>query len=179
MRTDPVSEVPIGPADYNPGLDFSPSGVLYGASSSLRIIDPSSGSTSTIGPIYSATQSSILMLSIAFAPNGTLYGTDGDSLYTINAKTGFATRVGHIPTYVWGIDFAPDGTLYGAEFDLVILDPATGQVLRNIGSLGVPSGVLDIDYAPDGFIYAVRYDTMTLYRIDPSDASGLNKGSQP
>ncbi len=172
LQTDPVAEILVGPARYNPGLDFDPiSGVLYGASSSLRIIDPADGSYTTIGLIYSASESGILMRSIAFAPDGTLYGhaTSSNKLYTIDKATAFATEVGVVSAITWGIDFAPDGTLYSAFGSLFILDPVTGDTLATIGSLG--TYVVDIDYAPDGFIYGVYYDNSNLYQIDPSDAS--------
>jgi len=171
LQTAPVAEVLIGPASYNPGLDVDPtSGLLYGASSSLRIVDSSNGSYTTVGSINSATQTAILMRSIAFSPSGTLYGvsTDGQKLYTINKSTAFATEIGTIPGFAWGIDFAPDGTLYTAEFDLCVLDPNTGNVLSTIGSLS--NSVVDIDYAPDGFIYGVDYASYKLYRIDPANA---------
>lgn len=178
LCTDPVEERLIGSASYNPGLDFDPNGVLYGASSSLRIIDPTDGSTTDVGRIHSSSDSSILMRSIAFHPNGTLYGvaTFSGMLHTIDPLTGFATEVGPTPDYVWGIDFAPDGTLYGAEFDLFILDPSTGAAIANLGDLPWP-GVVDIDFAPDGFVYGVYYESSTLYRISSSDASATVIGT--
>jgi secreted trypsin-like serine protease len=172
LQRDPVAEVLIGPASYNPGLDVDPtSGLLYGASSQLRIVDPSDGSYTIIGDIDSDTHSSILMRSIAFAPDGTLYGVSNSTqiLYQIDPATARASEIGPIEGFTWGIDFAPDGTLYSAYRDLVTLDPATAAVTSQIGSL--PDYVVDIDFASDGFLYGVYYATSSLYRIDPATAS--------
>ncbi|MFP5273432.1 S8 family serine peptidase [Coleofasciculus sp.] len=172
LQTDPVAEILIGKSSFYTGLDVDPtSGLLYGASSSLRIIDPTDGSYTTIGTIHSATNSSILMRSITFSPDGTLYGnaTSTNILYTIDPATAFATQVGTISHTTWGIDFAPDGTLYGSWFDLVKIDPATGNILSTVGSFG--SSVYEIDFAPDGFIYGVNDIYSKLYKIDPSNAS--------
>ncbi|MEQ8384127.1 MAG: S8 family serine peptidase [Coleofasciculus sp. A1-SPW-01] len=178
LQTDPVAEILIGSASYNPGLDIDPtSGLLYGASSSLRLIDQTDGSYTNIGTIHSANESSILMRSIAFSPNGTLYGnaTSTNMLYTIDPATAFATPVGTIANTTWGIDFAPDGTLYGASNNLVEIDPATGDILSTVGSLGTT--VVDIDFAPDGSIYGVHYSNSNLYQINPSDASTTQIGT--
>jgi subtilisin-like proprotein convertase family protein len=176
LQTDPVAELLIGPASYNPGLDFAPNGALYGASSSLRIIDPDDGTYTTVGQINSATQTGILMRSIAFHPNGTLYGVSSDDmvLYAIDPTTAFATKIGPITGgFVWGIDFSPDGTFYGAMFDLVTIDPYTAKVNNVIGDLG--AHVCDIDFAPDGFIYAVYYDDKMMYKIDPAAGAGVEQ----
>ncbi|MEQ9355156.1 S8 family serine peptidase [Coleofasciculus chthonoplastes] len=172
LQTDPVAEMLIGASSFYTGLDVDPTtGLLYGASSSLRIIDSTDGYYSTIGTIHSATNSSILMRSIAFSPDGTLYGNASSTniLYTINPVTAFATEIGTISQTTWGIDFAPDGTLYGAWNNLVEIDPATGNILASVGSLG--TYVVDIDFAPDGFIYGVYDSNSNLYQINPSDAS--------
>lgn len=174
LQTDPVTEIPICPdSRYNPALDVSPEGALYGASSELRkIVNLSDGSCNviTLGPIDSNTRTYILMRSIAFHPDGTLYGVatgDGD-LYRIDTTTAFATKVCQISEFVWGIDFSPNGTLYGASGSLYTLDPTTCQVTL-VGPL--PASINDIDFAPDGFIYGVDYDTNMLYKIDPLDGS--------
>jgi len=173
LQTDPVADVLIGRSSSNLGLDVDPTtGVLYGASSSLRTVDTCDGSYVTIGSIDSATETGILMRSIAFAPDGALYGISmiPRKLYTIDKATAFATEIGTIDVYTWGIDFAPDGTLYSASTSLIVLDPATGAVVQTIGSLGGPR-VMDIDFAPDGYLYGVYDDDSNLYRIDPVNAS--------
>lgn len=178
LETGPPAEVLIGPASFNPGLDFDPtSGLLYGANSILRTIDPSDGSFVDLGSIDSATQTDLLMQSIAFSPSGVLYGVSEQVLYTIDKITAFAVDVGTLPGGVidaaWGIDFAPDGTLYGAATSLQIIDPNTAGVISTIGSFGFPGGgqMLDIDYAADGNLYGVVFATSELVFIDKSDAN--------
>jgi len=176
LQTDPVQEIPIGKARYNPGLDTDPSGTLYGASNELRIIDPTDGSSTRVGSIDSLLESRMLMRSISFAPDGRLYGvaTESGDLYEIDPETAWATWICEIPEYIWGIDFAPDGTLYGAAWKLFIIDidNATCQVVE-VGDL-VPHTILnDIDVAPDGFIYAVNHSSKTMYKIDPDSDPDL------
>lgn len=179
LQMDPVAEVLVGPASYQPGLDFDSQGVLYGASDSLRIIDPTNGSYTDVGAIHSSNESYILMRSISFAPDGTLYGVSNtdQTLYTIDPASAFATEVGPIPTtdaWVFGIDFAPDGTLYGAFSNLVTIDRDTGRVVSSISNI-YPIFVDGIDCAPDGYIYAI--DDYELYRIDPLDGSAALIGT--
>lgn len=177
LRTNPVEEVLLGTGRYHTTLDFSPAGELFGASSELRVIDPSNGSVKrTVGTLHTAQTSFLNVRSIAFAPDGRLFAVASDLLYQVDPTTALATEVGPIEgAYVWGIDFAPDGTLYGAEFDLVVLDPSTGRVLSKVGRLS--QDVVDIDYAPDGAIYGVRYSTRQLFRINPANAEILVLGT--
>jgi YD repeat-containing protein len=183
LRVNPVAEVLIGPSDYYTALDFSPEGELYGASSELCILNPTNGAVKrVVGTLRTAQVSYLLVDSIAFSPDGRLYAVaydltdDVEVLYQVDPATAFATEIGPIEgEYVWGIDFAPDGTLYGAEFDLVVLDPATGRVLSNIGPLA--DSVVDIDYAPDGAIYGVDDLTRQLYRINPNNAAAVVVGT--
>jgi len=170
LQAEPAAQIPIGPSSYSPAIDFSPGGVLYGAGTELVTIDPADGSTSLIGTIHSDTEPIIWMQGIAFHPGGALYGVAGTALYSIDPATAFATQIGDIGDFVWGIDFAPDGTLYGTGADLVIIDPGTAGIVSTVGSLPV-AGIVDIDFAPDGLIYGVYYAPSSLYRITPSDAA--------
>ena len=133
MTTHPVTETPLAPASFNAGLDFDPtSGLLYGASSSLRRF-AADGSYTTLGSIRTASESNILLTSISFAPNGTLYGlsNSGQRLFQIDKTSGFATEIGTINATVRSIEFAPDGTLYAAFGNLYTVDPSTATVLQN------------------------------------------------
>ena len=171
LKTNPVVEQLIGRSSFYSGMDCNPQGVLYGASSSLYIIDPIDGSYTTVGTIDSLTERSILMRSISFAPDGTLYGVSSwdQILYTIDPVTAFATKVCDIVGgSIFGIEFCEDGTLYGAFADLYIIDPNTCQAIK---VMDLPYGVYvtELDFAPDDFIYAV--DDYKLYRINPLDGS--------
>jgi uncharacterized caspase-like protein len=170
LQTDPAVAQPLVNGHYYPAMDCDPAGRLYVASSSLYVLDLAAGSATEIGRIHSRSRSDILVHSIAFAPDGTLYGMDSDYLLIIDPATAFAREVGQPDAIVWGIDFAPDGTLYAAFFDLVVLDPSTGAVIREVGRLSSGSLVLDIDFAPDGSIYGVNDEEGGLYRINPATA---------
>lgn len=78
------------------GLDFSPSGVLYGISQfSLRLytLDITNGDASLIGETGLDRQGRFLA-GLAFRPDGVLYAAQGANLYTIDIATGLATFVG-------------------------------------------------------------------------------------
>jgi hypothetical protein len=73
------------------GLDFSPSGTLYGWSEvGLVTIDTLTGLATDVNPNVGAGQN---IQSIAFARNGTLYGAR-EALFRIDATTGVLTRIG-------------------------------------------------------------------------------------
>lgn len=108
-------------------FDFDSSGVLYSPDGTyLRKVNTTTGVQTLVGA-FGITP---IITSVAFSPNGTLYGTDNEgantSLYTINKQTGSATRVGAVGNYVFGLDFAPDGTLYGASGEIFTINTATG-----------------------------------------------------
>ena len=187
--TASVAEELIGESTFFTGLDVDPTtGLLYGAGSSLYLVDSTDGSYREIGPITSATEDYILPR-IAFSPSGVLYASDYDSdsnffrLYTVDTDTAFATEVGIIPDSAWGIDFAPDGTLYGANFDLVTIDPSSGNILSTIGTLEDYPFITDLDITSDGTIYGIDDDFETggslLYEINPFSASTTIVGSYP
>jgi hypothetical protein len=95
----------------------APSGVLYGIvnSASLVTLNPANGAVLTT---VSFSASSIE--SLAFAPNGTLYGATQGALYTVNPTNGVSTLVGSFNNSVLGnsgqnIRFAANGQLYDTD----------------------------------------------------------------
>lgn len=107
------------------------------ANNELGTVDVATGAVTDIGPL------GVEITDIAFAPNGTLYGITGASLYRINSATGAAVRIGS-----HGIDganalvFGSDGTLYAASAtstELYTINPATGGS-TDLGSIGYESG---------------------------------------
>ena len=87
------------------GLDFSPSGVLYGWDIFLGLvtIDPATGVATDVNPAVGGL--SFPIQTIAFSPNGVLYGAY-NSLFTIDISTGIPTPVGSGGyTDVRGIEF--------------------------------------------------------------------------
>jgi len=92
-------------------------GTLYGIinSSSLVTLNTNNGAISS-----SVSFSVNGIESLAFAPNGTLYGATQGALYTINPATGVATLVGSFNNSVIGnsgqnIRFGYDGNLYDTD----------------------------------------------------------------
>ncbi|HEY0370288.1 MAG TPA: hypothetical protein VGC85_11875, partial [Chthoniobacterales bacterium] len=99
-------------------LAFDSSGKLYGLAkgdSSLYVIDQGSGATSVVGDLGITPGSPIGAM--AFGPNGVLYASIDDRLYTINTSTGVASPVSSTVldfgvSSVSGLVFAPGvGTL--------------------------------------------------------------------
>jgi hypothetical protein len=96
----------VGPTlrTFLAGLAFSPEGVLYGwdARSGLVVIDTFTGAASAVRPGVTSTPD---ILTIAFAPNGDLFGARED-LYAIDPSTGaFALIGGGGYSDVRGIEF--------------------------------------------------------------------------
>jgi len=92
-------------------------GTLYGIvnSSSLVTLNPANGAT-----LSSVSFSVGGIESLAFAPDGTLYGATQSSLYTINTANGQAALVGNFNNSLLGnsgqnIRFAADGNLYDTD----------------------------------------------------------------
>jgi hypothetical protein len=129
----------IGGNDFFTDLEYSSNGTLYGISNELCIINPTSGSTVTVGDFHTSTQSYILMGGGAMSPNGTLYVKDNgsDTVYTVNLSNGALTKVGIETALMIDMEFVPNGTLYAGFASLYTLNPATMATLSTIGNLGV------------------------------------------
>ena len=145
--------------------------------SSLYTIDPTAAAVKFLGNIRTATQSTLGMESITFAPNGTLYGycLDDQNLYTIDyqfasSSTGiYATKIAKVTGgFVTAIEFSDDGTLYGAYDSLYTIDPKTAQVNSESAGLSFNTAQ-DLDFASDGGLYVIEYwldPPSRLYRVD-------------
>jgi DNA-binding beta-propeller fold protein YncE len=95
------------------GLEFAPDGTLYTVGdanpasptfSSLYTVDAKSGALTRIG----STGVSSFFHDFAVDRNGTMYGTTSDALYTIDLKTGTASKV---------VDFVGGGAIMGLSFN--------------------------------------------------------------
>ncbi len=124
------------------GVIVSPEGSLYGAAipaTAIYGINTSTGLPSLVG---SSTTSGLLM-SFAYAPDGTLYSASPTNLYTVDLTTGNATFVTPLAIgAVMGIAIDKDGALYATNFvgcppcsSVYQVDPATGAatLLFNAG----------------------------------------------
>lgn len=180
--TNPVTghSVRVGHGGLMFDMDFGPDSKLYApGGSGLRRVNTTTGASTGVG---SWGIGSKFITSLAFAPNGTLYGTDNEgvstSLYTISLTTGIATPVGVVGDYVFGLDFLPGGRLIGAAGDIFEINPTTGTK----GTTLIPfTGVFAtaLDYGADHVLRTVVPDFGTnvpdaLYTID-LDAMGMTK----
>jgi hypothetical protein len=187
-------------------IAFAPNGMLYGSvlldgDALLITIDPATGAIEGANTrfITGSGDNWPHATDIAFAPNGTLYGSvllDGDALLiTIDPATGaiqgantrFITGSGDNWPHATDIAFAPDGTLYGSvlldgDALLVTIDPATGAIEGANTRFITESGdnwpyATDIAFAPDGTLYgSVLLDgDALLVTIDP--ATGAIEGA--
>jgi hypothetical protein len=110
----------------------------------LYRVDRESGSLSLIGDT-----GLVKIMDLAFDPDGTLWATVGNVLYTLDMETGAPTKVATITgveknNEIMGIGFTSDGILYGTtpySDGFYRIDPASGFVTE-IGRTGfkVPHG---------------------------------------
>lgn len=183
------------------GLAFSPlDGVLYGVTGlespnairSLVTINPLTGAANIIGSLTG--QFGVTGLSdISFQSDGTLYGYNGSTLYTINLSSGALTTIGSTGAggHSGSLAFSPLGTLYGASTGpsgtLDMLDPSNG--MRTIGPTmtGAPQTFAMTAFAFNsaGVLYASNNSQTTpdrivsLVTIDPVTGVVTNIGLLP
>lgn len=144
------------------GMEFYTDGFLYGitggSGATLYRIDPSNAQATEIGPLGIGF---VFEGALAFAPDGTLYGANGDSagnpqLFTIDLDTGAGSIIGTIsnpPHDVNGLAWRSDGMLVGLDGNtntLIEIDPsnAASSVITaltpsagNAGGMAVLGGV--------------------------------------
>jgi hypothetical protein len=171
LTADPIDGMLYGTGAYiNSGTPLD-EGTLYA-------INPNSGAVS--GTVSLSQNVS----AIATSPKGVLYGLSGNALRTINAATGQFSSVGTLSLspgyYLAGMAFSPGGTLYGVaggllNQQLITIDPATGAMASDLGSLTGAFDVGDITYAADGNIYASNF-SYALLKIDPQTLSNTFVG---
>ncbi len=116
-------------------LSASADGTLYGSRSlsqfsqtsntELVVLDVANTSVTVVG------NNGARIEGLALASDGTLFGSDGDTLYTVDIATGVATQSTPIDgcSEVFGLEFGGDGILYGVERELsslVSVDTTTG-----------------------------------------------------
>jgi hypothetical protein len=134
-------------------IQFAPNGSLYGLTAaptpSLYTINPTTAAVSLIGPLGLSDFEG----GLAFAPNGSAFGTNGDNasnpqLFSLNLSTGTATVIATISGGVHdinGLAYRGDGKLIGLDRvsnSLLVIDPTTGissllaAVPSTVGGLG-------------------------------------------
>jgi len=121
---------PLGQALSIMGMTCSPDGTLYAVGqfdptnpdfNSLYAVDRETGLASRIGPTGVQDQESPyggFLMALAFAPDGTLYGANVSTLFSIDPSTGQATKVVDFVgvTSVMGLAIDKDGNFYVSEW---------------------------------------------------------------
>ncbi|MCB0221918.1 MAG: hypothetical protein KDH09_19630 [Chrysiogenetes bacterium] len=130
----------------------------------LYVLNPANASYAVVAATRDAQGTHYGLSSIAFGPDGKLYGVTGAGgfgweaenlrdpmLFEVNPVSGLLTAIGETvdssmePRYMSSIVFGPDGTLYGlvsvndpteAAGDLATIDPETGEVTVIGGDAG-------------------------------------------
>lgn len=164
-----------------PGLSAAQSlfGSEYGGFAIYQI-DPTIGTFVTLGATGSTTGE---FPGLAYSPlTGKLYGTDEQSLYTVNQTTGAATLVGSHgvagegltslsfdPTYSVMYSIGYDGYLYS-------VNPTTGAATQ-IGALGAsPNRILALATDSSGNTYGVGTDNI-LFSVNTTTGAATSLGS--
>jgi DNA-binding beta-propeller fold protein YncE len=132
------------------GMKFGPDDRLYAVGdanpasptfNSLYTVDVNSGAVTRVGP----TSAPSFFHDFALDRTGTMYATSSDALYTIDLKTGTATKMTNFVGggMVMGLSFNADQSkLYATDFkrpasDVYVVDIHTG-FLTPLGSTGFP-----------------------------------------
>ena len=152
-------------ATFRERTSVSASGqIVVGDSSGvLRIVDPVSQQTRTIGAM------GVVMTDIALSPSGVLYGVTSNDLYRIDLQTAQITYIGSHRASLVALAFRRDGTLMGAGGDrLVTVDVATARATE-VGRMSrLALGDLEFTAAGDLYMTATSGE---LVRLDPSTAA--------
>ena len=136
--------------------------------------------------------------SLAFAPDGTLYGAGGPSssswnrFYRVDTITGYPTYIGDLGVRIAGMDFSPDGILYAAGTDIFVYPHVTNLYTINplnaqkslVGTLNMPEENLGcITFDPSGTLIGSGFTappssgetpTQSLFDIDITNAEVSN-----
>lgn len=132
------------------GMKFGPDEKLYAVGdanpasptfNSLYTVDVTSGAVTRVGP----TSAPSFFHDFALDRSGTMYGSSGDALYTIDIKTGTANKVANFVggSSVMGLSFNADQSkLYATDFkrptsDVYLVDVRNG-FLTPLGPTGYP-----------------------------------------
>lgn len=166
---------------------------------SLYRIDLATGVHTRLGFVKSLGQTKIDVEGLAFAPDGTLYGVDDDSmtLFPINTDTGIVVNQQEVNISGmpfgggndFGLTFACDGNLYATSVgarSLYLLGPngtatrigALGSLNANISALAAFGNPVKLFGLGSGLTGAGTVDSRTLYEIDPLTGIATAKPQQ-
>lgn len=179
------------PEFFTNSIAFSPTGELYGWSSSsingyegmgrLYTIDTSTGEIDLIG----VPQGEPRIYGMAFDTDGTLYGLAEQHLYSINTSTGENTQIGTelIGSIYGGLGFDySTGELYAwtgrkaVQDQLLNINKTTGEVTDIEINFDVEYDSVGAEFNPDnGEMLAIRRGNM-LYSTDITTGEGVYLG---
>ena len=176
-------------------LDFSPDGTLYASAGDLlSVINPATAAASNFLTLTNAAAGATTAgAALCFGRAGTLYVSDGYSLYTVNRTNGQCGKIAPFHTNssvarpaipVYGLATAPDGTLFGGDRDLYTIDPATAAATW-IGAICAYPGFIqgrDMAFGSDGNLYLIGMDVFgdtALYAINTNNAALTRLGAFP
>src|SRR5262249_13173103 len=144
-------------------MDFSPTGQLYAATTSLMQIDPATGRTLSNRPLtFMGGPGSDLISGVTFNSSGEMYGigNGNGNLWRIDLATAPAQVIGTSVLALFALEFGPGDRLFGVGFDLWDINPLNGAATR-IGTVGGGALISGLDYADDGILYGVSNQITT------------------
>jgi hypothetical protein len=155
---------PLGQVLSIMGMTCSRDGTLYAVGqydesdpnfNSLYTVNRETGLASRIGSLGVSGGSALndFVMSLAFAPDGTLYGANGSTLFRIDPSTGHATKVVDFVgvTSVMGLAIDNDGNFYAANW--VALPPGGSIYALNV-TTGVATPILNTGLA---FVHNIAF----------------------
>ena len=117
------------------------------------------------------------MLDIAFDPSGQLYGTDGTSLYQIDATTAATTFIGNLGSFANSLEFRADGRLFAAGSNYIYrIDKSTGAATTIVTMYTQYQAGGDIAFDSVGNFYLTTGDGH-LIRYNTDFTSGIVVGA--
>ena len=193
-------------AAYSVAIQAAPDGYSINSDSasdanadSLYRIDLATGTHTRLGRVQSLGHTKIDVEGLAFAPDGTLYGTDDDSLtlFPINIANGsvISAQDVHITGMPsgggndFGLTFACDGSLYAtsvATRSLYRVGPdgvatpvgSPGGLKANISALAAYGNPVQLYGLGNGLKGDGSVDSRTLYQIDPQTGIATPRPNQ-
>ncbi len=166
---------------------------------SLYRIDLATGAQTRLGRVQSLGHTKIDTEGLAFAPDGTLYGVDDDSLTLFPISTADGSVVSQQDVSIkgmpsgggndFGLTFACDGNLYAtsvATRSLYSVGPdgtatrigALGSLGANISALAAYGNPIQLYGLGNGLTGAGKVDSRKLYEIDPQTGTATAKSQQ-